>query len=219
MINVAIRYQPILAELRQRHVGSVLEVGSGPEGLALVWRGAVVGADPGFKRRPLHRAVAATTLALPFPTRSWPLVVSCDTLEHLPPPLRPAAVAEMARVADTTLLIAFPSGPAALDCYVELAASLPRPLPGWLREHLTHGLPDAGEVAGWLRAAGWWVETRWYEPARAHLGLMRWETRRPIQFLTYSLMRLAGPWLAPRWPVGQSGPLLRALLVAERRSA
>jgi hypothetical protein len=178
----------------------------------------VVGVDLAFKRRPLHQALRASMTALPFSSRRWPLVVSCDTLEHVPVELRQRAVEELARVADRTLLLAFPSGPAAANCYRRLAQEISSPMPGWLAEHLAFGLPDAEQVAGWLRRAGWAVTIAWSESAASHHRLMRWETRRPVQLVTYGLTRLAGPWLAKYWPVTERGELLRALLVARRKS-
>ncbi|MCZ7568454.1 MAG: class I SAM-dependent methyltransferase [Ardenticatenaceae bacterium] len=221
MLNVAIRYQPILAELRRLQPEMVLEVGSGPEGLALFWRRPVVGTDIQFKRRPLKhiQPVVASSLALPFADRAWPVVVSCDMLEHVPPPLRAAAVAELARVCDRALVLAFPSGGAATVGYDTLAAQFRRagrPLPGWLSEHLRYGLPDAESVAALLHGAGWSVRTSWHEPVADHVVLMWWESRRPVQAATYGLMRLAGPWLAPCLPSDGRGTPLRALLVAAR---
>lgn len=221
MLNTAIRYQPILVELRRLQPEVVLEVGSGPEGLALFWQRPVVGTDIHFKRQPLTwiRPVVASSLALPFPDRAWPVVVSCDMLEHIPSQARADAVIELARVCAHVLVLAFPSGPAATASYDELAARFRRsgrPLPGWLAEHLRYGLPDADAVRSLLQSDGWSVRTSWHEAAAAHAALMWWESRRPVQAATYSLMRLAGPWLAPRLPSRDSTAPLRALLVATR---
>jgi hypothetical protein len=217
MINFAVRYQPILALLAAAQPPQVLEVGSGPEGLALFWPGQVVGIDLAFKRTPLHQPLRGSMLALPFATRSWATVISCDTLEHIPINLRRQAIAELARVAGQTLLVAFPSGAAAASCYQQLAHELGQPLPGWLVEHLTYGLPDAAQVADWLFETGWSVRTCWYESTASHRRLMRWETRRWIQPVTYGLTRLAGSWLVKHWPATRTGPFLRALLIARRK--
>lgn len=224
MLNFAIRYQPVLAELRQLQPEIVLEVGSGPEGLALFWRGPVVGTDIQFKRHPLKRIrpIVASGLALPFPDAAWPVVVNCDMLEHIAPPQRTAAVAELARVCARALFLAFPSGPAAAAAYDQLATQFHRagrPLPGWLAEHLRNGLPDAEAVAAQLHEDGWSVRTSWHEVAAGHAALMWWESRRPVQVVTYGLMRLLGPWLAPRLPSDGRGAPLRALLVATRTEA
>ncbi|RIK43886.1 MAG: hypothetical protein DCC55_04305 [Chloroflexi bacterium] len=216
MLNHAIRYQPIVRTLERWRPARILEVGSGPEGLALFWRGTVVGTDVVFKRRPLHRAVVASGLRLPFADRSFPLVVSCDMLEHVTPVQRCAAVQEMARVADEGLLLVFPSGPAAVAVYNELAEALAPALPQWLQEHITNGLPDAGEVAAWLRQAGWVVNVQWYESAAAHKKLMLYENHWPVKVATFALMRLVGPRFVRLvgWP--SAGPWLRVLIKAER---
>lgn len=216
MLNHAIRYQPIVRELVRWRAARILEVGSGPEGLALFWRGAVVGSDVVFKRRPLHRAVMASGLHLPFANRSFPLVVSCDMLEHVAPAQRCVAVAEMVRVADERLLLAFPSGPAAAAVYTELAATLAPTLPQWLQEHITNGLPDAAEVMAWLQQAGWSVSLSWYESAAAHKRLMVYENHWLVKATTYALMRLIGPWFVHLANRPTAGPWLRVLIKAER---
>lgn len=216
MINWAIRYQPILKELDCFKPTCVLEVGSGPEGLALFWHGQVVGINPSYPRRPLPHAVQGSAVTLPFADSAWPLVVSCDMLEHLLPATRRDAVNEMARVCGERLLIAFPSGLAAQTCYAQLAQQGAGPHAAWLIDHIHYGLPEAAEVASWLRTAGWSVQTSWHESVQTHQRLMRWETRRPIQALTYAMTRLVGPWLALHWPVANREPLLRALLRADR---
>ena len=216
MINFAIRYQPIIQLLQELQPEHVLEVGSGPEGLAMFWPGSVTGVDLAFKRHPLPRPVCASALTLPFAAQSWPTVLSCDMLEHIPPASRLTAVEALLRVTKDTLLLAFPSGPAAQQCYRDLAGRLSPTLPDWLAEHVTYGLPDADEVAGWLHARGWSIKVHWHESVAAHYRLMRLETLRPVQAITYGLMRLGGPWAARYWPVSNASPCLRALIVAQR---
>jgi hypothetical protein len=216
VINFAIRYRPIVQELCRLQTPLVLDVGSGPEGLAMFWRGAVIGTDLGFKRPPLHHAVRATSLALPFAEASCTVVVGCDVLEHLPADLRRRAVLEMARVASRLLMLSFPSGEPAMQVYRQLAHQLAPALPVWLQEHITNGLPEGRQVAAWLLEAGWSVSTVWYESAAAHARLMRWESRRPVALLTYGAMRLCGRWLGPRMPVPAQEPYLRVLVKAER---
>ena len=216
MINFAIRYRPIVQELCRRRPPLVLDVGSGPEGLAMFWRGTVIGIDLGFKRPPLHHAVRASSLALPFAEASCAVVVGCDMLEHLPADLRRSAVLEMARVASPLLMLSFPSGEPATQVYRKLAQQLAPAIPVWLQEHIANGLPDAHQVATWLLEAGWSVSTIWYESATTHARLMNWESRRPAALLTYSVMRLCGRWLGPRIPVPAQEPYLRVLVKAER---
>lgn len=217
MIAATLRYQPILAALRVRRPAWVLDVGSGPRGVALLWRGRVVGVDLQFKQRPLHLGVRASVCELPFADASCPTVVSCDMLEHLPPERRRAAVQEMARVGGRTILLSFPSGAAATRMYEGMARRLgPQRVPEWLEEHLRYGLPDADTVAAWLDDEGWHVSTRWYESAAAHQRLVLWEDNLPVKLLTYAVLRPFGPWLAPRLPIPSHGPKLRVFMRAER---
>ena len=61
--------------------------------------------------------------------------------------------------------------------YRDLAAEMGVATPIWLREHLGNGLPEAERVAGWVQAAGRAVSSAWYESARTHARLLRWESR------------------------------------------
>jgi len=217
MINWAVRYQPILKELKSLQPSWVLDVGSGPEGLKLFWRGVVIGIDLRFKRVPIHQGVNASGLALPFADNSSPVVVSCDMLEHVPPSERENVIAQLARVTNKTLLITFPSGEISENVYRELANQFrSRNMPVWLKEHLEFGLPEEQKVVEWLNRAGWVVQTRWYESAIVHKKLMCWENQYPGKLLTYSLMRLVGPLIAPRLLVPSSGPNLRVFIKAEK---
>lgn len=199
MLNTAIRYQPILREIAQINPARVLEVGSGPEGLALFWRGSVTGVDVQFKRRVLHRPVQGSAIALPFANRSWPLTVCCDALEHLPAGLRSQAVDELMRVTEYRLLLAFPTGQAAQACYETMARTIRPPLPMWLQEHLLYGLPETTPIIHQLQGANWRTRVCWYEQVESHKRLMIWETG-PVKFLTFGLALLLGPILPALLP-------------------
>ena len=221
MINQALRYQPVVRLLRAASPDRVLEVGSGPEGLAMFWRGPVLGVDVHFKRRPIHPSIAASAIALPFADHTWPVVLSCDMLEHVPPTVRPQAVAEMARVTGETLYLAFPSGSHAWQTYLRLADRLGKRSPGWLREHLQYGLPDAYEVAEHLRAQGLQVRLYWYEDVALHYRMAVLENGL-LRYFTYTLARVAGPALVRIFPTlplsSQPDNNLRAFIVASRPS-
>ncbi len=219
MLNHAIRYRPIVAALERQRPARVLEVGSGPEGLAMFWRGVVVGVDVGFKRKPLHHAVSASAVALPFPYQSWPVVVSCDMLEHIPPGLRHAAIVELTRVTGKTLYLAFPSGKDAWATYQRLAQALRGRIPPWLAEHLRYGLPEADEVIKWFEDMGWHTDVTWYESAAMHFRLMYMEAGW-IKYVTYGAARALGPWLLRLLPHPSLSPEpdghLRVLIEARR---
>ena len=219
MINWAIRYQPILHELQHLKPACVLEVGSGSEGLQLFWRGKVVGIDLEFKRRTIHEGVIASGLALPIAGRSCPVVVCCDMLEHVCPDLRRQVVNQLAQATGETLLLTFPCGEAAERMYRSLAAGYRQAnLPSWLAEHLKYRLPDPQEIMGWLREMGWHPTMTWYESISTHKTLLNLELKVGGKYISYSLMRIIGPWLAPLIPIPGHDPKLRVLIKAARDS-
>lgn len=140
-MNWSLRYGPVL-DLLEGEAGTVLDVGAGAWGLAHQRPGTpVVSTDLAFTQRPPAgaRPVRSTAEALPFPARSFSCVVSLDLLEHLPPGLRPLAVAEMVRVTNGRVIVGFPCQPNARPLDERLARwfqSRQRELPEWLAEHL-----------------------------------------------------------------------------------
>ncbi|GAB4196209.1 MAG: hypothetical protein OHK0022_13500 [Roseiflexaceae bacterium] len=96
--------------------------------------------------------------AMTFADGSFDLVISCDTLEHIPADLRRQFVHELVRVARYGVLVICPS----YDYRVELAeqvlfAYIQAELHAkhdQLREHREYGLPVPALVRGWLDEAG-----------------------------------------------------------------
>ena len=150
-----LRYAAVLDVLRRRKPSRVLEVGSGPVGLARYWRHGVVGVDPAFASPPIRglRATVGSATKLPFEARTFPVVISIDMLEHLRPADRQAAITEMLRVCGDVLILACPCGPEARAAEAQLISEWQGLLPDWLAEHQAAGLPDRAELDGLLDAA------------------------------------------------------------------
>lgn len=94
--------------------------------------------------------LAGSGLALPFAGSSFSVVVSIDTLEHLPPASRLPFLQECLRVARRYVLVAAPLGSTGhRECEKRLD-SLYRSVHGrphaYLSEHIRHGLPDVAEL-------------------------------------------------------------------------
>jgi len=91
---------------------------------------------------------------LPFADRSFDLVVSSDTLEHVPPVQRGRFLGELARVAGDGLLLTAPFAAAQVDAAETLLARFLKERLGmdhrFLSEHREHGLPDHDRVAARL---------------------------------------------------------------------
>ena len=148
-LDWAIRYGPMVSFIRTCRPNSILEVGSGPQGIAYFLNDAtVVGTDIRFGERPLPNMLPtiSSSIALPFRNRSFDLVLSSDMMEHLPENLRQDALAEMLRVAARYVIVGFPSGSTAKTHDLDVAAWLNRrgdKIPVWLSEHLEHDYPTS----------------------------------------------------------------------------
>lgn len=81
---------------------------------------------------------------LPFPDRSWEIVVSVDTLEHIPENRRLAFVKELVRIAKKKVVLIAPYGSPRHEQYerqlVESLITKGRSTPGYLQEHRKYGL-------------------------------------------------------------------------------
>jgi len=154
-LDLAIRYAPIVDFVRRRHAVSILEVGSGSHGLAYYLKDRpIVGTDIKFRELPENnmRPVVCSAEALPFPDRSFDLVVSSDMMEHLPAALRGDVVNDMLRVSRRHLIIGFPSGERAKLHDFELRKILQKrgKTLHWLEEHVQHEYPTSERIVSAL---------------------------------------------------------------------
>jgi hypothetical protein len=90
---------------------------------------------------------------LPFPDGAFDTAVSCDVLEHVPGPQRPAHVAELLRVAQTRVVVCFPCGSDAKDQSERRLADRLATTYGVRFDFLAHGLPRPPEVVAMVLAA------------------------------------------------------------------
>ncbi len=156
MLNQLARYAAAVPLVEESAGDTLLEVGSGSEGIARFARGgrwsitisdrdfsdygAVEVPDDGLRR------IEADVTDLPFSDGEFDVVVALDLLEHLPAEMRPVALRELARVSRKRLVAGCPCGEDALRADRLLAryyAIQPRATPPWLVEHLDNGFPTA----------------------------------------------------------------------------
>lgn len=223
MLNQLVRYAPLLPALR-RDTGTILEVGSGADGISAYLRRNVVGLEIRFPGPPGDwlTPVGGSATALPFADASFDTVLVMDTMEHIPPALRTKALDEAVRVARKIVIVGGPMGAAAREADERLAGAYRKrgiEPPDWLAEHLTERAPDIEDIAGPLRDKGLDVTVRGNENLRAHLALMRAEMR-PVAFRILGRIRRHAP--GPAATLARTlrfGPYYSWLVAGRRRSS
>lgn len=186
MLNQLARYSAVVPLVEECQGATLLEVGSGSEGIARFagerWAvtvcdrdftdyGAVEIPDDGLRR------VEGDVTRLPFADGEFDVVVALDLLEHLPAELRPRALEELARVTRSRLIAGCPCGAKALTADRALAryyAIQPRATPPWLVEHLENGFPEPGVLVDSLSSFGA-VRLVPNERVGAHTAVSLWE--------------------------------------------
>ncbi len=176
MMNQALRYERVLRYLESRGVKSALDVGSGASGLAAWWSGPVMGVDLRFDGAPPPNltTVTGSVFDLPFADRSHDAVVCTDVMEHLPPDRRAEALTELLRVSSRAVWVSFPCGAdaaAADGRLAQVARGVGREEPGWLLDHMEHGLPTLDEAQSWPTPGfrrGWAMSL----PVKRHLAVL-----------------------------------------------
>lgn len=156
------------------NVKSVLDIGSGetcPLNRFITGR-IIHGLDPGIRSAGPSRF--SENLLTGHVEDTYDVVVSMDTLEHIPPGERGPFVDRLEDAARQAVVLGFPfsesPGPAFLDRVVQdLYEGLFHTPHHWLEEHIRLGLPSFRKIAAQLRRRGWHVRLipqgylPWYE--------------------------------------------------------
>lgn len=149
--EVALRYLPIIDEIRRSKNSRILEVGSGGMGITPYLRRKVTGVDTKFYP-PYHhllKQVTASAMKLPFRDNSFDMVFSVDMLEHLKKKDRGVAIKEMIRVSNKKVIIGIPCGKIALNQDIELNnyfQKLYKKSYPFLEEQINFGLPEKSDI-------------------------------------------------------------------------
>lgn len=164
------RYLPVVQTLRSNNIDSILDLGSGNQGISNFVKSDrfVVGADLSFSS-PSPRWIRGVRIGgdgwLPFQNESFDAVVAVDMLEHTPPQIRYRCISEMVRVAREMVIVAVPSGQCATQqdkFFYRRMKNGSHAAKVFLDEHIKYGLPSKNDVDEWAREALIeWGKTTW----------------------------------------------------------
>ena len=157
----------IVRESMERETLRVLDVGGGPASLSgFLPKDYVVTVDPEDIEAKtaeigVETFVHADGTRLPFADGAFDLVVSHDTLEHVPARVRTPFVLELLRVASDAVVINGPFATQDVEASEALVMDIARETMGedyatirYLSEHAENGLPDLQHTVSEIEAAG-----------------------------------------------------------------
>jgi hypothetical protein len=157
-LDTALRYMPAVHFLRDHpEVHSILEVGSGSQGIGPYVDRQFVATDVRFPESTNPNLIPVIAQnPLPFRDRTFDVVLSLDTLEHVPRESRQNFVTEMLRLSRGYLLVGFPQGERSVHHDTEMEAYYTRTMGDpheYFVDHRTYGIPREGEFAMYLEHA------------------------------------------------------------------
>ena len=158
--DTVIRYAPIVDNILSSNISvpSILEIGSGAQGIAPYLPFCITGVDLSFdgEVHPNLDPVWQSGTEIPFADETFDYVLSVDMLEHFPAEIRMEVVHEMFRVARRKVILAVPCGVAAerQDRILNEKYFKSRGIYySYLQEHVVNGLPEESEMYSIIRAA------------------------------------------------------------------
>lgn len=160
MLDIVLRYHPIVKDIKQSEFKRILEVGSDDYGIApFLNKGFKVTLfDTSFRRKSLKTVHYKTgsVLKLPFKKSAYDVVVSLDMLEHIPQKHRDKAINELLRVTKNKLYLGFPCDGGAKKrdlLFLKLVSPFKNlPHTKYIREHIENGLPRSKNVLNTIKS-------------------------------------------------------------------
>jgi SAM-dependent methyltransferase len=159
--------------------------------------------------------------ALTFDDATFDLVVTCDTLEHVPQPRRAAFWRELLRVARHGVILAAPFGTPEVELAEAIAATYIRVESGreqpQLKEHREYGLPNLDEWLEFLEQSG--HTARAYPTGYLHAWLSMMLLKHLLMHLEAGVegqYLLDGYYNRCYFPTERRNPAYRQVIVAEK---
>jgi hypothetical protein len=203
-LDTALRYMPAVHFLRDHpEVHSILEVGSGSQGIGPYVDRQFVATDVRFPESTNPNLIPVIAQnPLPFRDRTFDVVLSLDTLEHVPRESRQNFVTEMLRLSRGYLLVGFPQGERSVHHDTEMEAYYTRTMGDpheYFVDHRTYGIPREVEFAMYLEHATRQIgrHVSWRAERNASVALRRlylrllWHPARGVQRIYSAITPLA----------------------------
>ena len=214
MLGWIVRYEKIFLRFPEvLSSKSILEVGSGSEGIARFVDGPVIGLEKDFVKS-AHRnlkIIQGSILDSPFPEDAFDYVVCVDMLEHLASSDRAGAIEKMLAIARKKLIISCPIRDDAERCEVWLADWYVRSggrVPWWLKEHLVNGLPCLSDMIETISRFGCQFSFFPNEGLLQHYGSILLDSLFPFtgELVEYSRTRnpVGSPLVRSEWDLSYS---------------
>lgn len=151
-LDQLLRYSKIVKLIKKENPKTILEIGSGAQGIGKYISRKFIGCDIRFSDVGIGKCISlrnysliqGSTLHLPFKDNAFQLVVSVDMIEHIKLNERGQAMKEAYRVAEKKVILAFPCGEIAIRCDKKLKRWFDKTKKiqrDWLLEHIETELP------------------------------------------------------------------------------
>lgn len=155
--DAALRYYPVVNLLEKSPKNlSILEVGSGTNGISDFYDGQIIGLDSDFSKTDTIKNkniqhIRGLITKIPFEDNKFDFVICLDTFEHIKISDRKKAIEEMLRVAKKKgmVIIGFPTSKMSekMEIKINLLYKKKQGMDHvWLKEHRQNGLPDKKEI-------------------------------------------------------------------------
>ena len=228
MLDIVQRYAPVVNEILKDPPKDkqILEIGGTGEGLGWYLPNyQIIDCDLEFvdKILPNTKPVKASGEKIPLPDNSAEIVVSVDTLEHLPTKKKQAKmIKEMLRVARKKVFLGVPTGEKSWQTVKEFAKMFYHKHPGqyyqYLEEHLEYGHPTKKEIISMISNSGYQTTIRTKNNTNNRLWLVYQKIFLEIPRL-YHILRYRRFWyliLRPVFPFFNFGFTMRTIFFVEK---
>lgn len=170
MLDIVQRYTPVVNEILKDPPKEkrIVEVGGTGEGLGWYLPGyQIIDCDLEFVDNilPNTKPIKASGEKIPLSDNHAEIVVSVDTLEHLPTKRKQAKmIKEMLRVASKKVIIAVPTGRPGYETTKKFAQVYKQKYPGkhhqYLEQHIKYGHPEKEEILAMIEISGYKTKVR-----------------------------------------------------------